>query len=683
MSISIGVDVGGTFTDLYCVDRETSAVHLHKTLSSPSNPADAILRGLEELSDKTGIDLSEVSQLAHGTTVATNALIQRRGTDVTLITTEGFRDLLEIGRQVRPNMFSLKEDYPAPLASRDRRWEVGERMLADGSVLRPLSDDMIEEVLSRIEAEKPGALAIAFLHSFVNPEHEARLAAAIRARYPDLLLSVSSEVQPEFREYERTSTTVLNSYLLPVMDRYIRTLEEGFAKDIPNAKVGINQSSGGLMSLPTTRAFPIRTGLSGPAAGVVGAIWSGRQSNRPNMITLDMGGTSADVCLIRDLKAGVSYSGEIAEFPVRTPMVDVHTVGAGGGSIAWFDADGLMKVGPYSAGAIPGPACYNKGGTETTVSDANLILGRLPSTGLLGGQMPLDKEASLKAIAPIAERLGYSPEKTAQGIISIVVANMVAAVRVISIERGHDARDFTLVAMGGAGALHSCEVARELGIKEVLVPAAPGILCAQGLIVADQREEFVQSGRMPFTEDTEAALTAITSDLAKQASEWFATEAVDEAQRELIATIDMRYVGQNFELPITLPLDPKMPKLPDLATLKQAFFDAHEQLYGFHNPGDPIEVINTRLAALGRNTETGGAAPQTGGGAPIPVTTAPVWFDGDEPVETGIYDRATFKAGQSFAGPAIITQLDATTVVFPGDAVHVDAAGNLLIEIVK
>ena len=456
----VGVDVGGTFTDFFASRLEDGATRIFKRPSTPHNPGEAIVRGLQEMAAALDVDPAAIARLCHGTTVATNALIQRRGGTVALVTTEGFRDLLEIGRQTRPHMYSLQVDHPAPLVPRRRRFEVRERLGPDGEVLTALDEAGLADVADAVAASGAQSCAVCCLFSFVDPAHERRIADALKRRLPDLALSLSSSVRPEFREYERFSTTVLNAYLQPVIAGYLAYLEAETAALAPDAAIRIYQSSGGLMSVGTARAYPIRTALSGPAAGAVGAVHTARGANRPNVITLDMGGTSADVALIREYDAGIGLNREVAGYPVRQPTVDIHTVGAGGGSIAWFERDGLLKVGPRSAGAEPGPACYGRGGTEPTVTDANLVLGRLSPAGLAGGDLALDEGAARRAIEPIADRLGFPVEKTARGILGIVAANMVRAVRTISVERGLDPRGYALDAVrrgraapcGGGGA---------------------------------------------------------------------------------------------------------------------------------------------------------------------------------------------------------------------------------------
>jgi len=683
MGWTIGVDVGGTFTDFYALDEATGAVRVGKRPSTPDDPARAILDGLKEVAAEHGIPPGEVRRFSHGTTVATNALIQRKGGRVALVTTKGFRDLLEIGRQTRPHMYDLYLDHPPPLVPRRHRLELDERIDAEGRVLRAPDDAAIAEVVRQVRATGARACAICFLFAFLNPEHERKVAESLRTADPDLLLSLSSEVQPEFREYERFSTTVLNAYLQSVMHDYVQHLEDGLAGVVPGATLGINQSSGGLMSLATARDFPVRTALSGPAAGVIGALHVANSAGRPNVITLDMGGTSADVALIRGGRADIAFDRTVAGFPIRLPMVDINTVGAGGGSIAWFDRDGLMKVGPLSAGADPGPACYGRGGTDPTVSDANLILGRLSPRGLLDGRMALDAELARSAFAPATERLGYSVERTAHGMLGIVVANMVRAIRTISVERGHDPRKFALMPFGGAGPLHARDVAAALGISEILVPPAPGIVCAQGLVVSDIKEDFVASQRTEVRAENDDAIRDLVARLLERVADWFATEEIPDAARGLELSFDMRYIGQNFELAVPVAATGSLAAddLPGAGALCSMFFAAHDRAYGYHNPDDPVEIVNVRLTARGRLYREP-AAPEPDGmpHAPEPFEIRPVYFtDVETPLDTPVYDRAKLAGGQVIEGPAVIEQLDATTPVWPGDRATVGAAGNIVI----
>ena len=727
----IGVDVGGTFTDFYALDEASGTVHTGKRPSTPDNPARAIVEGLLALAARHGIDLAGLRRLSHGTTVGTNALIQRRGGDVVMITTKGFRDLLEIGRQTRPHMYSLVEDHPPPLVERRRRFEIDERMGADGDAITEPSPDAVAVAVEQVRASGAEACAVCLLFAFRNPAHEHRIAAALRSALPGLPVCASFEVQPEFREYERFSTTVLNAYLQPVLGRYLSALEEALADVAPGASLGINQSSGGLMSPARARALPVRTALSGPAAGAVGAAHVAKRAGAPrrrdsgdtpgahgdtrsahdtpgvvhsaeppgsampagqrNVITLDMGGTSADVALIRDFRADVSFERDVAGFPVRLPSVDVETVGAGGGSVAWFDRDGLLKVGPASAGAEPGPACYGRGGEQPTVTDANLVLGRLSARGLLAGEMRLDASLARAAIAPIAGRLGFGVERTARGVLDVVVANMVRAIRTISVERGYDPREFTLMAFGGAGPLHARDVAAALGMREILVPAAPGILCAQGLIVSDLKEDFVAGDRIPGDAAGLRRLAEQVEALTVRARAWLDAERIPAGSRQLELAVDARYVGQNFELAVPLAAADgdgwrgrlAIPRsgiagasaeaadgrgtgvfrtgsgdgamaVPSPEALRARFLEVHESAYGYANPHDPIEIVNVRLTARGRLGEPPAPpAPGDPGPLPEPFERRPVWLDDGsvgEHTTGGADGGARGDAGESAAG---------------------------------
>ena len=684
MGWTIGVDVGGTFNDFYALNNLTGDYHVYKTSSTPSNPADAMLTGIDALCTKHNILQKEITRVSHGTTVGTNALIQRTGSRVALVTTKGFRDLLEIGRQTRPHMYDLQADHPFPLVDRRDRIELNERIGAEGNIVRAPNKNDIKRAVDEVIATGAEACAIGFVFSFLNDEHERIFTKELKSRAPEISISVSSEVRPEFREYERLSTTTLNAYLQTSIANYLKTLEEGISQRAPNATLGINQSSGGLMSGQRARSFPVRTTLSGPAAGAVGAAYAARQTGRRNVITLDMGGTSADVALIRDYQVDLTFDRDVAGFPIRMSCVDVETVGAGGGSVAWFDRDGLLKAGPKSAGAYPGPACYGNGGEEPTTTDANLLLGRLSSRGLLDGDMGLDPELSRKVYQPIAEQLKFTIEKTAQGLLGIVVANMVRAIRTISVERGHDPRDFVLMPFGGAGPLHARDVAINLGIKEMIIPSAPGIVCAQGLLVSDLKEDFVSSRRILLGDDGVADLAECLEDLRSAALKWFSDEGAPEVGRNMQLLVDARYVGQNFELAVPIVEGEQLhaESLPDDKALRLAFLEAHEQAYGYSSACDPIEIVNVRLTArvsLHNFQDNSQAIADT---AEPPVKEVrPVYFNGEKPVETRIYNREEMRFGQVIYGPAILEQMDTTTPIYPGDRVEMTPFGHLIISI--
>ena len=686
MNWTIGVDVGGTFTDFYAIDNSTGQFHVGKTPSTPTNPAEAILTGLMALCEQYAIPLDAIERLSHGTTVGTNALIQRKGGRIALITTRGFRDLLEIGRQTRPHMFDLYLDHPPALIAREYRFELHERIDAAGEAIHAPSDNDISAVVEAVINSGAQACAIGFLFAFRNPTHEQQVAAVLRQHAPEIAISLSCEVQPEFREYERLSTTALNAYLQPVIGHYLQTLEHNINAHAPKAMIGINQSSGGLMSPQRARELPVRTALSGPAAGAMGAAHVARQVGRSNVITLDMGGTSADVALIRNFRADIAFDRNVAGFPIRLPCVDIETVGAGGGSVAWFDRDGLLKVGPVSAGAEPGPACYAQGGKQPTVTDANLLLGRLSPRGLLDGEMALNPELARAAYQPLAKQLEFTIERTAHGVLGIVVANMVRTIRTISVERGHDPRHFVLMPFGGAGPLHARDVAISLGINELLIPASPGIVCAQGLVVSDLKEDFVNSQRFSLDDTGSEKLTVALSELLTRAEQWFEQEQAQQFEHELEFSVDARYIGQNFELSVPIANGSMLDTshVPDAKQLHSAFCSAHETAYGYASNDDLVEIVNVRLSARARLYQDAKTATATETLAqPQPREQRPVYFSADQPTDTQIYARADLAPGYCINGPAIIEQLDTTIPVYPEDRVEVTADGHLIITIAK
>ena len=684
MTLQAGIDVGGTFTDVFFFDSETGKGVVYKTPSTPDDPARAMITGLREGARQHQISLAKMSGLAHGTTVGTNALLQRKGARVSLITTRGFKDLIEIGRQTRPFNYDMHTDHNPPLVPRWRRHEVFERILSDGEILHALDESEAERLIAQILTEdEPEAIAVCLLFSYRQPVHEKLLLSIIRRLAPNVPVSLSCEVRPEFREYERLSTTVLNAFLQPGLSGYLSRLEATLSKEVPEARIMISQSSGGLMSLDLARRFPIRTALSGPAAGVMGAIEVARHAGIPDFITFDMGGTSADIALITNCIPTRAFQSAIGGYPVRLPMVDIVTIGAGGGSIAWFDRDDLLKVGPQSAGAAPGPACYGRGGDLPTVTDANLVLGRLSPSGLLDGRMALDYELAGKALQPLAERLGVSTPHAALGVLRIVVANMVRAVNTISVERGLDPRDFPLVAFGGAGPLHARDVAAQLDIKTILVPKHPGILCAIGLMTSDVSEDFVRS--LTTRLDGDGAWQKCSDalcEMAEKAEQWFAAEGVAPEAKMTAISLDMRYVGQNFELsvPVQAADGASQWNLPTIEEIHALFCESHERAYGYHSASDPVELVNLRIMASCRSTPPLEESIGKGIEA-VPLGYRDIWFDGDAPTRTPIYRRESLFHGWSLIGPAVVEQLDTTTVAFPGDNIRLDHAGNLIVEI--
>tara|TARA_B100000575_G_scaffold93408_1_gene74392 strand:- start:892 stop:2931 length:2040 start_codon:yes stop_codon:yes gene_type:complete len=678
MSWIIGVDVGGTFTDFCARNNNTGETIIHKRPSTPNDPAIAILKGINELTEKFSDKKQKILRLAHGTTVATNSLLQRKGGKLALITTKGFRDLLEIGRQVRPSVYDLQIDSPPPLIERSHRFEINERIDFNGNIIKQISKkDLFNLELQIKKLKKIDGIAICLLFAFLNPVNELKIKKILSKKFPNLPISLSSEVQPEFREYERFSTTTINAYLQPEVGKYMNNLKEGIFKIDPSIEVNIFQSSGGLTTVSNASNFPVRMALSGPAAGVVGASETTRKSKFKDIITLDMGGTSTDVCLIQNGKAELSNLRDISGFRIRLPMIDINTVGAGGGSIAYVENDGLLKVGPISAGAVPGPACYNLGGLRPTVSDANLILGRLPET-LVGGGMTLNKKNAVNSIKTISKKLKLTIEEAALGIIGIVNSNMTRAIRGVSVERGHDPRLFSLMPFGGAGGLHAVDIARELSIKNILVPRSPGILCAEGLLLSNLQETFVKTCRTSLEENFNIVERSL-KEIKERAIKWFKNEGKSDGKRSLLLFLDMRYVGQNYELSINLGdiLNKKINlKKSDLKSL---FFENHKKNYGHFDPYAEIEVVNLRLRAI---SELKSKQPKlkTLNDKPKFNSIVDVWFDNKKPRKTKVFERSTLTPDFTINEPSIIVQEDATTLIPPDCTLIVDNKLNLIIE---
>lgn len=657
----IGVDTGGTFTDFVLVRGDQ--VRVHKVLSTPDDPARAILRGLTDL----GVE-GDLSALVHGSTVATNAVLERKGARTGLITTAGFRDVLEIGRQTRPKLYDLRVVKELPLVPRPLRVEVVERLDERGGVLVPLDPASLESAIQALKAAAVESVAVCLLFSFANSDHERAVADAARAA--GFHVSASFEVLPEFREYERTSTVVLNAYVGSLMDGYLGRLQSALPD---GTALRIMQSNGGSISAETAQREAARTLLSGPAAGVVGAAFVADASGYPQAIGFDMGGTSTDVALI-DGAITETTDGTIAGFPLKLPMIDINTVGAGGGSIAWFDSGGALRVGPVSAGADPGPAAYGRG-TEPAVTDANVVLGRLIPETFLGGTMTLDVERSRRSLAGIAGRLGTTPEDAALGIIRIVNANMEAAIRVISVERGHDPRQFTLVAFGGAGPLHACELAASLRIPRVLIPGSPGVLSALGMLVADIIKDYVQTV-MVTAEDAAEVVEPVFAQLEASGLADLTREGLPESEIIIERYLDLRYWGQSYELIV--------PFEGVISGAVAAFHAAHERRFGYADRSERVQVVNARVKARGATTRPAvERLAEVDAAVPEPVTVRPVVFDGPDgaiAVDTPIYDRASLLPGIVLTGPAIITQYDTTTVLPPAWRASMDLAGSLIAE---
>jgi N-methylhydantoinase A len=676
----VGVDTGGTFTDFVWLD-EHGAWRVHKQLSTPPDPSLAILSGLANAEETKGL-LAD-ADLVHGSTVATNAVLERKGARTALVATAGFEDVLAIGRQNRPELYALVPQKPPPLIPRQWRFGIQERVTASGEVLIPLDVPSLAILNQMLASEGIQSVAVSFLFSFLHPEHETLVRDEIVLGQeegelpPDLHISLSSDILPEYREYERTATTVLNAYVAPLMSGYLRRLQEKLAP----RRVAVMQSNGGVISADTAGAQAARTLLSGPAGGVVGAHFVASSAGFDEIITFDMGGTSTDVALCPG-RLPTTTHGEIAGLPLRLPIVDIHTVGSGGGSLAYVDAGGALHVGPQSAGANPGPACYGLSDVEprATTTDANLILGRLSPDRFLGGAMRLSSDRARQALAATAAAIGVATaEEAAWDVIQVANATMERAIRRISVERGFDPRRFTLVAFGGAGPLHACELAERLQIPRVLIPPAPGVLSALGMLVAAPAKDYSQTAMIRLDENSVERLSIALAEhflpirdraLSDMAAEGYAPPQVIQTRY-----LDMRYLGQSHEIPVPVSAADSG---HDLA---ERFHQAHEQRYGYRHESARMEIVTLRLQvqAIQGAPAMPELPPAGPGSSPPAVDEAGVWF-ASGPQRSALYERSQFRSGHRLSGPAIIFQYDTTTVLPPDWNLTVDIYGNLVLE---
>ena len=682
MAWRIGVDSGGTFTDICLFDESSGRITVWKVSSTPDDPSLAVADGLGEALSRIGVHASDVSFFGHGTTVATNALIQHRGSPTGLITSDGFRDLLEIGRQRRPDLYDLQTDKPPVIVERWLRREVPDRLRHDGNIEIPLDEAAVRSAARALRDAGVEAVAICFLYSFVDTAHEAAAERIVSEEFPNAFVCTSHEVAPEFREYERLSTTVVNAYLGPVMAFYVCGVADRLRALGVLSSPHLTQSNGGVIDFDTAARLPVRTVLSGPSTGVVGAQVTARLAGVHDIITFDMGGTSTDVALLQDGEARLAREAVVHGYPIKAPMLDIHTVGAGGGSIAFVDSGGLLKVGPRSAGADPGPACYDRGNDEPTVTDANVVLRTLNPMHLLGGRMKVRSDLARAAIDRLAVTLGMDALATADGIIAVVTANMARAIRVISVQRGHDPRDYTLVAFGGAGPLHAVRLAAELDIRRVLVPRNPGILCAMGLLMTDLRADFGVTRLIRLSSAVIGEIEATFSELRKRCEAWFAERGIEASARRVGLSIDMRYAGQNYELSVPLPAGRIGPAMVD--ALAAGFAAAHQRLYGFLAEEEPMQLVTFRAEVTGiahkadlRPAGDAGTDPRA-----AECGRRDMWLrEASASVSCPLYDRERLLAGNRIDGPAIVEQMDATTLIVPGATAIVDPYLNLLLEL--
>lgn len=673
----IGVDIGGTFTDIVCRERG-GALHVLKVPTTRDDPSQAVIKSIAELAERWGVAADRITRFAHGTTVATNAVLERKGARIGVLTTAGFRDVLEIGRQLRTDVYRVILDPQAPvfLAPRRYRREIPERLDASGTVLTPLDETAVARAADELVKEGVEAIAISFLFSFRNPVHERRAAELIRKRHPSLALSLSHEVDPAFREYERTVITAFDAYLKPRVDTYLKRLGDGLARVGIDAPLQVMQSRGGLAIAEVARQRPVRLFLSGPAAGVIGGQIVGASAATDDLITIDVGGTSADIALISRRKPMLRSEGVIGGYAVRVAMVDVTTLGAGGGSIAHLDASGGLRVGPHSAGSEPGPACYGRGGENATVTDASVVLGYLDPDFFAGGRLRLEPAKATEAIdAKVAKPLNMTTAEAALGIHRVLNAQMAEGIRLVSVRQGIDPRTFALVPLGGAGGIHASALARELGIGRIIVPRLPGVLSAAGLLAAPIEHEVTAEFATPIDALDLAALRGKLGEIDRRAAALMAAENADADQLTISYFADVCYIGQSYNLEI--PLHPA--DADPAGRLYRDFLEAHDRIYG-HSVEIPAKIVGVRSVHRAGGSEVLDEMRFAASGGPREIGRRAIMVEGEAGfVDATVYDRNALPEGFSFAGPAIVQQSDTTTLVEPGWSCMVDGAGNLIV----
>ena len=675
MSYRLGVDVGGTFTDLIVIDEKSGRSWRDKVPSTPHDPSEAVIAGARQLCDRAGITPQELELFLHGTTVATNAVLEHKIARVGLIVTRGYRHTLQIARSLVPGGLAawIIWPKPEPMAPLEATIEADERIGADGEIVTPLNEAALRASLAQLAAEKVEAITVCLMNSYLNDTHERRIAAICREVLPDIPVSISADILPEMQEYERTLTTVANSAVRPTVSRYVGNLERELRNWGSEAKLSLLRSDGGLMSAEKSRNAPVNLLMSGPAGGVAGAVFIAKNAKIANVLTLDMGGTSTDVALIEDYQARLRRETSVGHLTVRASSLDVKTVGAGGGSIASVpELTRALRVGPQSAGAVPGPATYGRGGEVPTVTDANVVLGYLPEN-LLGGTFRLDREAASRAVQTVADALGLTLMEAAAGIVSIVNETMFGALRLVSVQQGYDPRDFALMAFGGAGPLHGNAMGKLMGSWPVIIPPSPGVLCAYGDATTRLRVDAQRSFNKLVTQTDDAVVGLVIDEIAAQVSEELAAEGVPVADQELRFEIDVRYSGQAFEVPLTVE------RAGTIADLTARFDAEHKRLFTF-NLTVPQEIVNIRVVALGKAANVSAERIASGDGdlSSAKLRDHKVWMDGAER-DTVIYDRAKLRRGDRIVGPAVIVEMDSTTLVLNDHVAIVDEFANILI----
>ena len=690
----LGIDIGGTFTDATLIDENTGEIRTGKVPSTPEDPSVGFIHATDRMLDEASVSPDEVEYLVHGTTVATNAIIEKKVAPTGFITSDGFRDLLEIQRQIRPTLYDLHFEKPRPLVPRYLCFGVPERLDAQGSVLTPLDENALVDAVRQLKCENVTAVAVCFLHSYINPAHEKRAGEILREVFPGAIVSLSSEVAPEFREYFRASTTVINACIRPIVANYLRRIETRLREKGVGAALLVMQSSGGVFTFASASEKPVFMVESGPAAGVIAATHLGTALGNPDVISFDMGGTTAKAGLIQNGTPRVTKEYEVgtaaqsgvgasrgAGYPIRTPVLDLVEIGAGGGSIAWVDSGGILRVGPQSAGADPGPVCYGKGGEEPTITDANLVLGRLNPNYFLGGEIELEVEAARDAIREkCAKPLGMGVVETAHGIVEIANTAMTNALRLVSVQRGYDPRDFVLVAFGGAGPVHANRLAIEVQIPQTIIPMSPGTTSAMGLLVTDLKHDYSRTLIQRIDQVDTGMVANIYRDLEADGRASLEREGMNSGDISFVHQIDMRYVGQSYEL--TIPLPAGKLGAAEIKDVLSRFHREHHRSYGYSASDEPVEFVNLRLSAIGKINKPH-LRQIAADGSPLSAAQKDVrsvfFAECEGYVECPIYDRYRLSACAVLEGPAIVEEIDATTVIHPGYQALVDGFGNLIL----